>query len=223
MKVLLVTAALIVSSFYLQAQDTVKTDTSATAKHTISSAQGIIQANTNPIIYYTFQVGGNIAGEKGLLLGNDLNYQFNHHLFTLKGLFILNADLGVVNPLVPIPAVHTRNTIFEASALYGQRFIKGGRAFNFSIGPSINIRNGRYRNERDQTYSIMNYYPGLSFDAGVMWFKSAKRRFRVYHIIPVGKPTGFGGSIGFKLSGNVSKYSFAALGVVYGLGYHKNY
>jgi hypothetical protein len=63
----------------------------------------------------------------------------------------------------------------------------------------------------------------LPIELNFKWFKSKKKRYRIYGIIPVGEPTSFGRNFGFKLVGNISKNSFVGLGIVYGFGIHKKY
>jgi len=58
----------------------------------------------------------------------------------------------------------------------------------------------------------------------VKWFKKEKKRFRAYYgLIPIGKPTSFGRSFGFKLYGNIGKLSYVGIGINYGFGWHKRY
>lgn len=67
------------------------------------------------------------------------------------------------------------------------------------------------------------YYAGVPFEANIHWFKARKERFRIYGLIPLGHPMGFGGSIGLKVFGSVSKNSYIGFGLMYGLGWHREY
>ncbi|MES2060751.1 MAG: hypothetical protein V4456_02445 [Bacteroidota bacterium] len=180
---------------------------------------------TNPIIYGDVGFGFGIAGAKGPQITTSLNHQFKRNLFTFRFVAIADLDLNVISigPFVALPGIKDNGNLQEYALLYGQRFVTNGHAFSVSLGASANTRVFKFTDSNNQKQRIAEHYIGLPFELNIMWFKTAKRRFRIYHIIPVGKPTGFGGSIGFKFSGNISQHSYAALGLVYGLGYHKHY
>jgi hypothetical protein len=57
----------------------------------------------------------------------------------------------------------------------------------------------------------------------IRWFKSEKDIYRIYGLIPVGEPTGFGHSLGISLVANISKHSYVGLAVSFGLGFYKEY
>lgn len=109
----------------------------------------------------------------------------------------------------------------EVALLYGLRTIEENHAYSFSLGVSYS---GYYQNYDKNVNNNINYdYVGVPFEANIKWFKEEKRRFRIYGLIPVGKPTAFGGAIGFKLFGNISRQTYAGIGLTYGLGFHKVY
>jgi hypothetical protein len=179
----------------------------------------------NPIIYGELGGGFAIGGIGGLEGNFNLNYQVKKSLFTLRILGV--ADLAVspveTSPFTYLPGLENTGSLTEYGALYGWRFIDGGHSFSFSAGASLTDRTFIYRMSNHQKVQIESKFIGLPFEANVLWFKSHKSRYRLYHIIPIGKPTGFGSSIGFKLAGNVSQHSYLTLGLVLGLGYHKQY
>jgi len=180
---------------------------------------------TNPIIYGDVAAGVGIAGAKGPQISTSLNYQFNRNLFIARFVAIADLDLNATSlgPFVALSGIKNNGYLLEYALLYGQRFVKNGHAFSVSLGASANTRVFKFTDNNNQKQRIEEHYIGLPFELNIMWFKATKRRFRIYHIIPVGRPTGFGGSIGFKFAGNISQHSYAALGLVYGLGYHKHY
>jgi hypothetical protein len=184
-----------------------------------------IAIKTNPILYGDVGLGFGIAGAKGPQISTSLNHQLKRNLFTLRFIAIADLDLNVISigPFVALPGIKDNGNLQEYALLYGQRFINNGHAFSVALGASANTRVFKFMDTNQQKQRIEEHYIGLPFEVNIMWFKAAKRRFRIYHIIPVGKPTGFGGSIGFKFAGNISQHSYAALGLVYGLGYHKHY
>ena len=179
---------------------------------------------TNPIIFGEGYVGAALAGLSGYYWGANLNYQFKNNLFSFRFSTIPNLDLRIISPIIPLPYFVDNGHADEYSLLYGLRKIKDGHSFSFSVGVSYNYRLVNAYDYNNQLLSQNKYnYAGLPFEFNVKWFKKDKRRYLIYYFFPVGKPTGFGRSIGFKLSGNVSKYSYLAIGLVGGLGYHKHY
>ncbi|MCO5934156.1 hypothetical protein NAF17_01275 [Mucilaginibacter sp. RB4R14] len=205
---------------FAAAQDSLKTIVVKPDSVTIAP-----KVKTNLIIYGDVGLGFGVAGAKGPQISTSINYQFSHNLFTLRYIGIADLDLNftLLSPFTAIPGIKDNGSLSEYALLYGLRFPKDGHAFSFALGASTNNRVIKYKDTNNQNQRIEEHYVGLPFEINIMWFKKSKERFRIYHIIPVGGPTGFGGSIGFKLSGNVSKHSYAALGIVYGLGFHKQY
>lgn len=187
-------------------------------------AQDTLQVapKSNPIIYTGINIGSGIAGLKGLLLGGEINYQAKAGLFTARLNGMLNFEVDQI-PFVPFPLVHDHGYMREIALLYGLRHIKNGRSLSISAGVSQVMQVAKYKDEDGQRLQVKRNYVGLPFELNILWFKSDKQRWRLFHLIPIGKPTGFGSSYGFKLSGNVSKNSYLALGAVVGLGYHKHY
>ncbi|WP_428330399.1 hypothetical protein [Mucilaginibacter sp.] len=180
---------------------------------------------TNPIIYAETSIGAGLAGVQGFQFGLGLNYQLNKGLFTLR--YIRLQDLSItVLPLAPVvflPGIRNNGSLDEYALMYGLRLINGGHSFSFSAGISTNNRIINYKDDHNQSHSTESRYAGIPFEANFLLFKPTRQRIRIYDIIPVGKPTAFGGSIGLKLAGNVSQRSYLAMGLVFGMGYHKHY
>ena len=175
----------------------------------------------NPIIFFDESLGGAFGNAGGLAIVIGMNYQVNRSLFTVRYVGTAKFGVDVIAPLVPLPFIKIKNSMGEVAILYGIRMIEGDKGYSFSLGASYS----GYEQYYDQTgYNERSYnYFGVPFEANIKWFKSEKKRFRIYGLIPVGKPTAFGGSIGFKLFGNISKQSYAGVGLSIGLGLHKVY
>jgi hypothetical protein len=173
---------------------------------------------TNPIIYGDFGITPVVLGQNNIQINSSINYQIKSSLFTARITGLGNFDEMVYTLLVP----ETRHNLFEPALLYGLRNITRGHSFSISAGISADnwITTFTYK---DQYHRASAWYPGLPFEVNYIWFRAKKRKTRLYDIFPVGKPTGFGGSIGFKLSGAVSQHSYASFGITFGLGYHRHY
>ena len=212
---ILLPAIALLSSLKTFSQETLKTDT---------LKQLIITGKTHPIIYGGADIGAGLAGATGLEIGLSLNYQLRRQLFTVRYVGIVNFSIKAIGSPIPLfPGVQDNGSLEETGALYGHRYVNGGHAFSFSAGLSKSTRIIKNKDNIQLPPRIEDHYVGVPFEFNMMWFKSNKRRYRVYGLIPVGKPTGFGSSIGFKLGGNISKYSYLSLGLTSSLGYHKQY
>jgi hypothetical protein len=179
---------------------------------------------TNPIIYFEtcFSLPLN---ELGVQLNLDLNYQVKGNLYTLRFVGAAYFDVGTValSPVNYFPTISGKGGLEEYGVLYGRRFIEGGQSFSFSAGLSLNDRTGYTAGMNNQQRHYESYYIGIPFEVNWLAFKGRKRKYHIYSIIPVGKPTAFGNSIGFKISGNASQHGYVALCLIYGIGYHKAY
>ena len=183
-----------------------------------------IPTETNPIIYAELFTG--LAGGKGIgfIFGGELNYQDNNDLFTLKYGYQSFANFGAASfGFIGFPTIKPTLKNHEIAILYGQRFIKNGHSWSFSGGISTNYSNVNQIDNDMPTIESRQYF-GFPFEVNIKWFKNTKKRFRAYYgIIPIGKPTAFGRSVGFKLYANIGKYSYAGIGINYGFGWHKKY
>lgn len=180
------------------------------------------QPATNPIVFADMLLGHSGGAAGGFTGGASLRYQKAKSLFTFRYTGTVRLHAKVASPLLPIPLFEQRSSLDEVGLLYGRRFIRSGRAVDFSLGISHSTRRKRINTgagPQTQTTAA----PGLPFEAGIHWFKARKERLRLYGLFPVGRPTGLGGSIGFRLTGHLSQNSFVGLGVLVGLGFHKPY
>tara|TARA_R110000850_G_scaffold147130_1_gene269307 strand:- start:19650 stop:20270 length:621 start_codon:yes stop_codon:yes gene_type:complete len=180
-----------------------------------------------PIIFAEILFGGagKINGNGGLLYGGELNYQYKKNLFSIRYIenSQLESDVLFLSPVTPFPVLKEKNNNKELSVLYGKRWIYEGSSLSVSGGISRNTYSSNLTDENNQRYKITDTYVGFPLEVNFKWFKSKKKRYRLYGLIPVGQPTSFGRNFGFKLVGNISKNSFVGLGLVYGFGIHKNY
>lgn len=170
-------------------------------------------------------MGGSKGKAGGFSGGGELNYQVGRSLFSARvvGNLKLGAKAINLSPFTAIPTIDRKSASEEYSALYGLRVVRNGHSLSVSTGISHNSFTEWHQDESNESFKVSSSYAGVPFELNVKWFKAEKRRFRIYGLIPVGKKTSFGGSLGFKLFGNISKHSYAGLGATYGLGYHKKY
>lgn len=202
--------AICISALKIFGQDTVK-----------ASGQTILK--TNPILFGEIGFGFSLAGFSGPQATFGLNYQIKSSLLTARYTAIADLKLKTLDPIVPVPIFIHKSYANELAVLYGLRSIKEGRSLSFSLGISENTIFIKETGFNSQQYINKFSYVGLPFELNVKWFKKRKERYRIYYLFPVGEPTGFGHSFGLKLSGNLSKNSYLAFGLVAGLGYHKHY
>lgn len=179
------------------------------------------EQKTNPIVFTEFLVGYAGGSSQGLASGINLNFQKNNHLFTAR---YLNVTEFRVDWLIIIPTASTTiEQVHDVGLLYGRRKIHNNFSLSYSAGISyVNSRKLISEENNDLVYN-RDENVGLPFEMNIKWFNSEKKRYRIYYIVPVGKPTSFSRSIGFKFFGTVSKTTFVGLGLNYGFGWHKNY
>jgi|TARA_B110000967_G_scaffold207902_1_gene258465 hypothetical protein len=179
--------------------------------------QDSLVVKENPIIFGDILLGYANTGKSAVTVGLNINYQSKNDLFTFRTSETTSIDK--IEWFLFIPIFKVTNTTTEYAALYGKRYIEDGTAYHFSGGISYNIKEDVNGNLKTRDTFI-----GFPVEAGISWFKSEKKRFRVFSgLIPVGKPTSFGRSIGIKLYGNIAKRSYVGLGLTFGLGWHKIY
>jgi hypothetical protein len=179
------------------------------------------EEKTNPIVYAEIIIGYSNGSSKGVTGGATFNYQKNKNLFSYR--FLEITENRKDGSFFGIPNYIKVEEINEHALMYGRRFVDDNTSYSFSAGIAhvdreflIDDTNGVLK--YDNTQSI-----GFPFELNIKWFNAKKEPFRIYEMIPVGKPTSFANSIGFKFYGNVSKTSFVGLGITFGLGWHKNY
>ena len=180
--------------------------------------QDTIGKKSNPIIFGDFNIGYGNGSLRGLMASVSINYQSKKNLFSFRHLEIFrydNIDLFFVIPI----NVESRS-IREYSLLYGKKYIEKGTSYHFSGGFSYNI----YQQIKNNNIIARESFIGFPLEAGISWFKNKKRRFRLFYgLIPVGKPTSFGRSFGFKLQANIARRTYVGIGLTFGLGLHKVY
>lgn len=164
--------------------------------------------------------GGTFGGANYGLTGN---VQIGKHLFT--GRWVRHSQLSAESLYLPAQDtdVDLKLRITEVAALYGWRFVENATSYSFSLG----ISGQEYReklifDDVPEEFRFSTEF-GLAYEVNVKWFKKKRQPYRVAYIAPVGPPTGFGRSFGFKLVGNVSKHYYFGIGMTLGLGWHKRY
>jgi hypothetical protein len=184
-----------------------------------------LSVRSNPITYIDL-LGGYTNGEiKGYSFGTSLNMQNNKDLFTFRTLYSaeINKDVNFLEALSIAPLFKGGNSINEYAVLYGKRFIDNNLAYSISLGISSNLKKHKVVQNNSKIW-IRNQYIGIPFEINFNLFKPRKKRFRaLYGLVPLGKPTGFGRSFGFKLYGNIAKTSYIGIGLTFGYGWHKKY
>ncbi|APZ45856.1 hypothetical protein BW723_05905 [Polaribacter reichenbachii] len=179
--------------------------------------QDSLKVKQNPIVFGDFLLGYTNGSIKGLGVGFDINYQNKNNLYTFRAIHSIN--IKEVDFFIFIPVSSTYSVINEYSLLYGKRYVNDDFSYHFSGGLSYASHENTIENSRTSVD-----YVGFPMEVGVSWFKSKKKKFRVFYgLIPIGKPTGFGRSIGLKLYANIAKKSYVGLGLSFGLGWHKIY
>ncbi len=179
---------------------------------------------TNPIIFIEGMFGGGGGEFAGFVLAATANYQTGKHLFTARladhrETSYTAIALGLSG--LPIFTPRMRNT--EYALLYGRRYTKNSVSYSFAGGFSHDKLDTKLRDDDGVVYIDSKSYQGFAYEFNIKWFKRERRPYRVYMVIPVGEPTGFGRSIGFKLCGNISGHSYFGIGITYGFGWHKYY
>lgn len=177
-----------------------------------------IPKKPNPIIFADIGLGITNGYLRGLTGTFSLNYQTKNNLFTFKSLELVQKDS--VDFFIIFPVNIELSKINEYSFLYGKRYIEDGYSYHFSGGVSYNI----YKQIKNDTVLSRESFWGFPLEFGISWFKSKKKKIGLlYGLIPVGKPTSFGRSIGFKLHVNIAKKTYVGLALNYSLGWHKVY
>ena len=179
------------------------------------------QDQTNPVLYAELFGGYSIGSSSGWTGGIELNYQIHNSLIT--GRYVGLTELKHVGNFIFPYYIHI-DKINELALLYGKRHTYGNHTISYSAGLSYVNREFIINNDYKYPSYDNQQSIGIPFEADIKWFKRKKERFRVvYGLVPIGKPTGFGRSIGFKLYGDISKTTFVGLGITFGLGWHKKY
>ncbi len=188
------------------------------------------QENKNgrePIIFGEIIFGGTneINGNNGFLIGGEIKYQLKNNLFSFRYLenSQLQSDVLYVFPFIAFPIVKEKKNTREIGILYGKRWGYKSSSISISGGISLNTSLEKIKSQNNVYHKMKDTFLGIPFEFNFKWFQSKKKKYRLYGIIPIGRPTSFGRSFGFKILGNISKNSFIGFGFVYGLGVHKKY
>lgn len=179
------------------------------------------QAKPNTVVFAEIMNGYSNGVIKGLSGGATINYQHKKDFFTYR--FLEVTEMRKDGSFFFIPVYTNVQIIRENAFMYGRRLVEGNMSYSYGAG--ISQINREYL--IDETNNLLKYeneqFIGLPFEFNVKWFNSTKQKYRIYELIPVGQPTSFANSIGFKFYGSISKRSFVGLGITFGLGWHRVY
>lgn len=156
-------------------------------------------------------------------MGLALHYQIKANLISLRATSNINSRITILSPYLPFPLLKPKTVLDEFALMYGLRKTNASNSLSFSIGASYNMYKRIRENINDPDYYERSTYWGVPFEGSFKFFKKRKTVHRIYFIIPTGKPTSFGRSIGIKLTGSFSENSYGGLALSYGLGLHKRY
>ncbi len=183
--------------------------------------------NKNPILFLEFMLGSAREFKPksgGLLTGFTFKNEVKGNLYAIRFLKRSKLRLGVASALIPVPYVKRKKTFKEIGLLYGRKWNFYDGSISISGGVSFNRYIDKMYLKKNQTTTHTSNNIGLPLEVNLKFFKGRKKRFRAFFgLIPMGKPTNFGRSIGVKLVANISKYNFIGLAVTYGFGNHKRY
>lgn len=173
-----------------------------------------ISKSSNLILFAEANFGYSYFSKNAFHGGLSLNFQKGNKLFTFR--FLQNDHIEKIEWFWIFPISEQRERYNEYSLLYGKRYIKDGSAFHFSGGVSYNTLE-----KVDGNVVSKTSFFGFPIGVGIHWFPSEKERFRLFGLIPVGKPTRFARSSGIKLNANIAKTSYVGVALTLGLGFHK--
>ncbi|MEM6517016.1 MAG: hypothetical protein AAF688_12595 [Bacteroidota bacterium] len=184
------------------------------------------EVSSNPIIYGDFLIAGaNVGNEvNGVTFGLTINYQSNKDLFSFRTTYIAekNDDVGL-GAILLVPLLIGGDSFNEFGLLYGKRFIFDESSFSVSAGISTNLM--KFSSTVDgMVTKLRESYIAFPFELNFRLFKATKKRFSLlYGLIPIGEPTGFGGSFGIKFFGSLGTFNYVGIGLNFGFGFHKKY
>lgn len=171
-----------------------------------AEARGQETNASNPIIFGSGTIGYAIGNPKRFTAGLDLNYQTHKNLLTGRVIAAGGLDFVSYNGSNVLSGIE----ITEYGLLYGRRYIEGAKAYSFSGGVSYNIIEIEKFHPDDLRLGRSGYF-GFPFEGNISFIKEKKRKIA------------FNVAVNFKLYGNISRRSFAGLGIGFGLGAFKNY
>jgi hypothetical protein len=178
------------------------------------------QLGPDKIIFGEFLVGA--SHNEGLAFGANLNCQSGLHLFTARYLTHRNFYNKLIAVYADNENLNVRSQQDEWALLYGPRLDFERFSASFSAGISGSVVS-IVSSDVQANLNYHNRYIGIPYEFNVKFFKKKKSRYRLYGLVPVGKPTSFGRSIGMKLFGNFSGERYFGLGLTLGIGVHKLY
>jgi hypothetical protein len=186
------------------------------------------QQQKKHIIYSNMFFGGAFApiqGNREFIYGVTLHYHQKNNFFSLRyseNTRLFNNDV-YQSPLSDFPIEYTKKVNKEVAILYGLLWTYKSHSLSLSAGISTNDNINKLTDNNKEQFLVYDHYFATPFEININFFKPNKNKYKLYGVIPIGKPTGFGRSIGFKILGNISKNNYIGFGITYGWGIHKVY
>lgn len=170
----------------------------------------IIIQKKSPIIYAEVFGGFSVMQNFGFAGGGELNYQYKKNLFTLR----YSHETGYVKQ-DSVFAFSNVEDNDEYAILYGRRWLTKSHSYSVSVGVNSNNLKFTTRDfEHNRYYQYKRFY-GVPFEANFKWFNPKRRSNLIFNALTP--------SVGVKVFGSISKYSYAGVGLVIGFGLPKNY
>jgi hypothetical protein len=165
----------------------------------------------HPAIYADGGFGYAFVGVHGLMSNYSVNYEDGYGMFTFKGVNISSwrpDDNPYDHRIILFGGDVKSNSLNQLDFMYGWRFVNRPNQFALNVSAGLAVESRyfyyyEYPSKIQTRYQNAATYPGVPIEVNYQLF--ARR---------------FGASFNIKLSGDVSRYSFAAIGVALGLGYH---
>jgi len=171
--------------------------------------------NTNPIIFFEGFGGPSVVKNLGVSGGVELNFQTERSLFTFRYINSAGYQRKSDGPVIIFPAMYKSEDNVELALMYGRRWVKYHHSYSISAGISRNNIELEKRDlDENRTVSSVGFY-GFPFEANYKRFYAKKRSNLIYNVlIP---------SVGFKIFGDIGRYTFVGVGVSVGFGLCKHY
>lgn len=172
---------------------------------------------SKPILFLDTYAGHAYGAAGGFTAGVAAHYQTSGHLFSLKYAGTLRSR-GVI---VIFPVIES--SLDELGIMYGRRWIWEASSLSISAGISHNWFAEQFKSSPNNVGYVNSRSAGIPFEASLKFFKKNRTRYKAFLLIPVGPPTAFGRSIGFKVIGNFARNGYLGFGISLGWGFHKKY
>lgn len=177
--------------------------------------------NSNIILFAEFDIGYANFSRNSFSGGVSLNYQNKSDFFKFRFTENLNTK-GVERVVIFFPVSGTQTVYHEYALMYGKRYIKKGFSYHFTAGISYNtISTTNFESLFNSNTESTNFY-GFPLEIGFNWFSPDKEQFRIFGLIPIGKPSNFSRATGMKIKANLTEQYYVGLSLSLGFGFYKS-